>query len=98
MLKSKTLSRLNESLNVDLSHFDTWLISNKLSFNVAKTHSMLVSTKAKRNAIDRSNQNQIRAVSSKVFSGLGVLRHAKNFFTFFSLTSLYTSMVEPHFR
>ena len=55
--KSKDLSRLNEAINEDLSHLDTWLISNKLSLNVAKTQSMLVSTKAKKNALDRSNQN-----------------------------------------
>ena len=55
--KSKDLSRLNETLNEDLSHLDTWMISNKLSLNVAKTQSMLVSTKARRNALDRSNQN-----------------------------------------
>ena len=55
--KSKDLSRLNEAINEDLSHLDTWLISNKLSLNVAKTQSMLVSTKAKRNALDRLKQN-----------------------------------------
>ena len=55
--KSKDISRLNEALNEDLSHLDTWMISNKLSLNVAKTQSMLISTKARRNALDRSNQN-----------------------------------------
>ena len=55
--KSKDLSRLNEALNEDLSHLDTWMISNKLSLNVTKTQSMLVSTKARENALDRSNQN-----------------------------------------
>ena len=38
-------------------HLDAWLISNKLSLNVAKTQSMLVSTKVKRKALDKSNQN-----------------------------------------
>ena len=37
--KSKDLSRLNEALNEDLSRLDAWLISNKLSLNVAKTQS-----------------------------------------------------------
>ena len=55
--KSKDLSRLNEALNEDLLRLDAWMISNKLSLNVAKTQSMLVSTKAKRNALDKSNQN-----------------------------------------
>ena len=56
-LQSKDLSQLNEALNEDLSHLDTWFTSNKLSLNVAKTQSMLVSTKAKRNALNMSNQN-----------------------------------------
>ena len=46
--QSKDLSRVNEALNEDLSRLDAWLVSNKLSLNVAKTKSMLVSTKAKR--------------------------------------------------
>ena len=56
-LQSKDLSRLNEALNEDLEHLDTWLTSNKLSLNVAKTQSMLVSNKAKRNVLNMSNQN-----------------------------------------
>ena len=55
--KSKDLSRLNEALNEDLSCVDACLISNKLSLNVAKTQSMLVSTIAKRKTLDKSNQN-----------------------------------------
>ena len=82
-----------------------------MSLNVAKTQSMLVSTKAKRKALDESNQNlqvkingtelevvskikylgvlldnsldlkdQVRAVSLKVSRGLGILKHAKNFY------------------
>ena len=55
--KSKDLSQLNAALNEDLLHLDAWLISNKLSLNVAKTQSMLVSTKAKRTTLDMSNQD-----------------------------------------
>ena len=55
--KSKDFSRLNEALNEDLSCLDAWLSSNKLSLNVARIQSMLVSTKAKRKALDTSNQN-----------------------------------------
>ena len=40
-----------------ISLLDTWLISNKLSLNVAKTQSVLVSTRAKRKALDKSHQN-----------------------------------------
>ena len=44
-------------MNEDLSRLDAWLISKKLSLNVAKTQSMLVSTKAKGKAFYKSNQN-----------------------------------------
>ena len=55
--QSKDLSPVNEALNEDLSCLDAWLISNKLSLNVAKTKSMLVSTEAKRKTLNKSNQN-----------------------------------------
>ena len=55
--QSKDLSRVNEALNEDLSRLDAWLVSNKLSLNVDKTTSMLVSTKAKRKTLNKSNQN-----------------------------------------
>ena len=55
--KSKDLSRLNEALYQDLSRLDAWLISNKLSPVVAKAQSMLVSTKVKRKAPDKSSQH-----------------------------------------
>ena len=127
--QSKDLSRVNEALNEDLSRLDAWLVSNKLSLNVVKTKSMLVSTKAKRKTLNKSNQNlqvningtelevvskikllgvlldnsldwkeQVQAVSLKVSRGLGILKHAKKFSPFSALTSLYTSIVEPHFR
>ena len=90
---------------------------------------MLVSTKARRNALDRSNQNlkvkihgmelqvvskikylgvlldnsldwknQVRAVSLQVSRWLGLLKHAKIFLPLSALTSLYTSIIEPHVR
>ena len=55
--KFKDFSRLNEALNEDLSRLYAWLISNKLSLNVAKIQSMLVSTKVKRKALDKSSQH-----------------------------------------
>ena len=36
------MTRLNEVINNDLGQLDTWLQGNKLSLNVAKTHSMLI--------------------------------------------------------
>ena len=43
--QSLDITQLNEAINSDLKQLDTWLQGNKLSLNVAKTHSMLVSTK-----------------------------------------------------
>ena len=48
---------MNEAMNEDLSHLETWLISNKLSLNVAKSKAMLVCTKAKRTMLERSNES-----------------------------------------
>ena len=90
---------------------------------------MLVSTKAKRKAIDKSNQNlpvkingtelevvskikylgiilenslywndQVRDVSLKASRGLGILKNAEKCSPLSALTSLYTSIIEPHFR
>ena len=49
--QSHDLTLLNEAINGDLRKLDTWLQGNKLSLNVAKTHSMLVSTKQKHNIL-----------------------------------------------
>ena len=49
--QSHDLTRLNETVNSDLKKLDTWLQGNELSLNVAKTHSMLISTKQKQNSL-----------------------------------------------
>ena len=41
---------------MDLKELDTWLQGNKLSLNVAKTHSMLLSTKQKKNTLKSINE------------------------------------------
>ena len=45
------LTRQNEAINSRLRILDTWLQVNKRSVNVAKTHSMLISTKHKHNIL-----------------------------------------------
>ena len=45
------LFRLNEALNTDLKSLDKWLKGNKLSLNVAKSKSMVISTKPKHAAL-----------------------------------------------
>ena len=52
-----SMAQLNGAINNDLKRLDTWLQGNKLSLNVAKTHSMLITTKQKRNVLKSSNQN-----------------------------------------
>ena len=41
------MSRLNKALNQDLEALDKLIKGNKVSLNVAKTHSMTISTKQK---------------------------------------------------
>ena len=53
-LKSKDISQLNEAINVDLEHLDSWLKGNKLSLNVANTQSMLIATKPKHRTLNNS--------------------------------------------
>ena len=55
--QSHDLTRLNEAINSDLKKLDTWLQGNKVSLNVAKTHSMLISTKQKQNILKSQNKD-----------------------------------------
>ena len=127
--QSHDLTQLNEAINSDLTKLETWLQGNKLSLNVPKTHSMLISTKQKHDSLKsrsealelkiRDNElevvqktkylgvqidcsldwkEQIKAVSTKVSRAIGFLRHAKSFLPMRSLKTLYTGIVEPHFR
>ena len=43
-------------------------------------------------------KEQIKAVSSKVSRAVGFLRHMKSFLPKETLQTLYTGIVEPHFR
>ena len=53
-LKSRDISQLNEAINDDLAHLDSWLKGNKLSLNVAKTQSMLIATKPKHRTLNNA--------------------------------------------
>ena len=48
--------KLNTALNEELWRLDRWLQGNKLSLNVAKTRSMLITTKRKKKYLTASNQ------------------------------------------
>ena len=53
---SKDITQLNTALNEELRRLDRWLKGNKLSLNVAKTRSMLITTKQKKKCLMASNQ------------------------------------------
>ena len=54
--QSHDLTQLNEAINSDLSKLETWLLGNKFSLNVAKTHSKLISIKQKHNSLESRNE------------------------------------------
>ena len=53
---SSDITKLNVAINNDLSKLDTWLQGNKLTLNVAKTHSMLIATKQKHKMLKCQNE------------------------------------------
>ena len=53
---SKNIMQLNTTLNEELLRLDRWLLGNKLSLKVAKTRSLLITTKQKKKYFTASNQ------------------------------------------
>ena len=43
-------------------------------------------------------EEHIKAISAKVSRAIGILKHAKSFLPKETLQTLYTGIVEPHFR
>ena len=78
--QSPDLTRLNEAINSDLRKLDSWLQGNKLSLNVAKTHSMLISTKQKHRILRSQNEdlklkirdNELEVVNKTKYLGLQI--------------------------
>ena len=74
------MTRLNEAINSDLTKLDTWLQGNKLSLNVAKTHSMLISSKQKHSSLKGQNKhlklkirdNELDVVKKTKYLGLQI--------------------------
>ena len=58
--QSHDMTRLSEAINSDLANLDSWLQGNKLSLNVAKTHSMLISSKQKHNSILKGQNEDLK--------------------------------------
>ena len=66
-LQNHTISHLNRDLNRDLEALDKWFRGNKLSLNVAKTQSMVISTKQKlKSQTDKLNLH----IRQKVLDGV----------------------------
>ena len=59
-LPSENISQLTEALNDDRRSLHLWLTGNKLSINVAKTQSLVISTKQRQAVI----KNQTVTLSS----------------------------------
>ena len=49
-------TQLNETINNDFTLIEQWLRGNKLSLNVMKTHSMLISPKQKHTFLKYQNE------------------------------------------
>ena len=49
------MPQLNREINEDLEKLDEWLMGNKLSLNVARTHSMLIATQQKHKSLAYSD-------------------------------------------
>ena len=70
----------DEAINSDLTKLETWLQGNKLSLNVARTHSMLISTKQKHNSLKSQNEslelkirdNELEVVQKTKYLGLQI--------------------------
>ena len=75
--QSHDLTHLNEDINRDLKKLVTWLEGNKLSLNVARTHSMLISTKQKGSSLRSRNEvlelkvrgNELKVVQKTKYLG-----------------------------
>ena len=59
------MTQLNGAINNDRKQLDAWLQGNKLSLNVTKTHSMLITTKQKRNILKSTDQNLELSIRGK---------------------------------
>ena len=72
---SKDIAQLNAVLNEELRRLDRWLKGNKLSLNVAKTRSMLITTKQKKKYLTAANQAlqpSIREERIKLYAMLSI--------------------------
>ena len=83
--KERCLAKNNEelSLNIQEERINNVLIAKYLGIQVDRNLSW---------------KGHIKALSSKISRAIGFLKHAKSFLTHDTLKTLYTGIVEPHFR
>ena len=84
-VKRKTLDKSSQHLQVKINGTELEVFSKIKNLGVLLDNSL-------------DWKDQVQAVSLQVSRELGILKHAKIFLPFSALTSLYTSIVEPHFR
>ena len=78
--RSPDLTRPYKAISSDLRKLNSWLQGNKLSLNVAKTHSMLISTKQKHRIFKSQNEdiklkirdNELEVVNRTKYLGLQI--------------------------
>lgn len=78
--QSNDLTQLTEAINNNLRQLDTWLQGNKLSLNVAKTHTLLVCTKQKHVTLKSRNEdlklkireNELQVVEKMKYLGVQI--------------------------
>ena len=76
--ESNDMTLLNGAINNDLKKLDSWLQGNKISLNVAKTHSMLLATKQKRRVLENQHKvldlnvhgNELQVVQNTNYLGI----------------------------
>ena len=63
--QSSDIAQLNEAINSDLAQVEKWLKGNKLSLNVMKTHSMLISIKPKQKTLENQGESLKLKIQNK---------------------------------
>ena len=86
------IAQLNEATNSDLPQVEKWVKGNKLSLNVMKTHSMVISTKPKHKTLENQGESlklKIQDNELEVSKGISFWKHAKSFLPEEPLRTMY---------
>ena len=72
---SNDISKLESAINEDLELLNNWLKGNKLSLNVAKTKSMLICTKSRRNILNSNNDKLNLLIPNRELESVDVIKY-----------------------